>query len=265
MTITAETVDLYWETRGGGAAVLLVPATPGDGRQFERTAQALAADHLVVTYDRRGTSRSRPPDGWAATTVAEQADDAAAVLRQVGVDQAVVYGTSNGAAIALELAIRHPRLVRAVMLHEMPLLSVLADPAPVGELIGSVVGPAMEARGPGAALEAFLRFAWGDAVVDGWTPERREQFLANAPMVFSIELPAFQAYRPDEAALAALGRSSIPTSVLVGREQQAPFFAEAAGWLAARLGTSVERTPGGHGAQFTNPVELAETIRRFAG
>jgi pimeloyl-ACP methyl ester carboxylesterase len=261
MTMTAQTVDLYWETRGGGPAVLLIPATPGDGRQFAATAAALADDHLVITYDRRGTSRSGAPEGWSATTVGEQADDAATVLRQVGVDRAVVYGTSNGAAVALEVALRHPRLVRGVVLHEMPLLSVLADPASVGELIGGVVGPAMSAGGPRAALEAFLRFAWGDAVVDAWTPDVREAFLANAGMVFSIELPAFQAYRPDDAALAA---STAPAAILVGRDQQAPFFAEAAEWLAARLGTTVERSPGGHGSQFTHPQELAETIRRLA-
>jgi pimeloyl-ACP methyl ester carboxylesterase len=261
MTMTAETVDLYWETRGGGPAVLLVPATPGDGRQFAATAAALADDHLVVTYDRRGTSRSGAPEGWGATTVGEQADDAAAVLRQVGVEQAVVYGTSNGAAVALELALRHPALVGGVVLHEMPLLSVLADPAPVGALIGGVVGPAMGAGGPRAALEAFLRFAWGDAVVDGWTPDLREALLANADMVFSIELPAFQAYRPDEAALTA---STVPATILVGRDQQAPFFAEAATWLADRLATTVRRSPGGHGPQFTHPAELAETIRHAA-
>ena len=259
MTTDTQTVDLYWETRGGGPAVLLIPATPGDGRQFAATAAALADDHLVVTYDRRGTSRSPVPDGWSATTVAEQADDAADVLRQVGVQQAVVYGTSNGAAVALELALRHPALVRSVILHEMPLLSVLADPAPVGELIGGVIGPAMGTGGPSAALEAFLRFAWGDAVVDAWAPEMRDAFLANAEVVFSVELPAFQAYRPDEAALAA---SNVPVRVLVGRDQQAPFFAEAASWLATRLRTSVERSPGGHGPQFTHPRELAETILR---
>lgn len=257
--------EIYWEAIGAGPAVLLIPPTPGDGRQFAPTAEALASDHLVVMYDRRGTSRSRAPEGWTATSVEEQADDAAAVLRQVGVDQAVVFGTSNGGAVALELALRHPQLVRGLIVHELPLLSVLAEPEAVTALIGGVVGPAMASGGPAAALEAFLRFAWGDAVVDAWSEEQRTWFLANADMVFGVELPAFQSYRPDDGALATLAASPTQKAVLVGLDQQAPFFAEAAGWLAGRLGTTVQRSPGAHGPQFTHPAGLADTIRRFPG
>ena len=259
--ITAE-VDLYWEAIGSGPAVLLIAGTPGDGRQFAALAEVLADDHLVITYDRRGTSRSATPAEWSATTVAEQADDAAAVLARVGVPNALVYGTSNGAAVALELALRHPSRVRGAILHEMPLLSVLEDPAPVESAIGSVIGGAMEAGGPRAGLDAFLRFAFGDAVVDAWKPELRDELLANAPMVFTVELPAFQAYRPDPGQLAAC---PVPVTVLVGEETQAPFFHEAARWLADRLGTTVGSAPGAHGAHFSQPAALARSLRSAEG
>lgn len=147
-TITAATdVDLYWEATGSGPAVLLIAGTPGDGGQFAELAQELATDHLVITYDRRGTSRSAAPTGWSGTTVAEQADDAADVLARVGVARAAVYGTSNGAAVALDLALRHPDRVQRAVLHEMPLLSVLDDPVPVTSAIGAMIGSAMEAGG----------------------------------------------------------------------------------------------------------------------
>lgn len=253
--------ELYWEARGAGRPVLLIPGTPGDGGQFERLAQALSADHLVITYDRRGTSRSAPPADWAATSVAEQADDAAGVLATVGVGPAAVFGTSNGAAIALELALRHPGRVAVAMLHEMPLLTVLSDPEPVAAAMGSVIGAAMQQGGPSAALEAFLRFAFTDQIVDGWPLALRERLLSNAEMVFSIELPAFQAYRPDPESLA---RIAVPASVAVGDEQQAPFFAEAARWLADQMGIEVSRVPGAHGPQFSCPEQLADCIRGFS-
>jgi pimeloyl-ACP methyl ester carboxylesterase len=250
---------LHVETSGSGRPVLLIPGTPGDGGQFAAVAQLLSTDRTVITYDRRGTSRSKAPRGWRSTTVAEQADDAADVLRAHADGQpADVYGTSNGAAVALELASRHPELVRTVAIHEAPLLTVLADPAPVGEMLGSIIGPAMEAGGPAKALEAFLRFAFGDDVFDGIDADLRDRMLANAPMVFEIELPAFQTYRPDDDALSALKPAA---RVLVGRDQMAPFFAEAAGWLAERLGTDVVTSPGAHGPQFTHPAELADIIR----
>jgi pimeloyl-ACP methyl ester carboxylesterase len=255
------TGEIYWEARGAGRPVLLIPGTPGDGGQFDRLAQELSGQHLVITYDRRGTSRSVRPVDWNLTSVGEQADDAAGVLAAVGVGPAVVFGTSNGAAIGLELALRHPRRVAAAMLHEMPLLSVLADPDPVASAMGSVIGAAMQRGGPPAGLEAFLRFAFGDEIVDGWPPEFRDRLLANAEMVFSIELPAFQSYRPDPQLIAAC---AVPVSVVVGEQQQAPFFREAAQWLAGHLGSEVGGSPGAHGPQFSSPEELATTISAFA-
>lgn len=256
-TMTTRNDRLFWQLQGDGPAVLLIAGTPGDGGQFDRLAAALQSTRTVITYDRRGTSRSERASDWHSTTVQEQAQDAADVLTTAGVGQALVVGTSNGAAVALELALHHPHLVRRAVLHEMPLLSVLADPAPVGQLIGTLIGEGMAAGGPRLALESFLRFAFGDLVVDGWSTELRERMLDNAEMVFEVELPAFQAYRPDEAALAA---NTTPIQVAVGANQAARFFHEAASWLAARLGTDVLSWPDAHGPQFTCPDRLAERI-----
>ncbi|MCU1450081.1 MAG: alpha/beta hydrolase [Acidimicrobiales bacterium] len=257
---TTTTPDLYWEARGAGSPILLIPGTPGDGGQFDAVAADLADDHLVITYDRRGTSRSAAPKGWSQTSVGEQADDAASLLSRVGVGPAVVFGTSNGAAVALELAMRHPARVAAVMLHEMPLLSVLQDPEPVASAMEAVIGTAMDAGGPRAALEAFLRFAFGDPIVDGWPAEYQERVFANAEMVFAVEMPAFQSYRPGEVALAGC---ETQVAVAVGRDQQLPFFSEACHWLAAKLDTTVSAIPGAHGPQFSSPDHLATSLRTF--
>jgi pimeloyl-ACP methyl ester carboxylesterase len=255
------TVRMHQEVCGNGPAVLLIAGTPGDGGQFTALAQHLARRHTVISYDRRGTSRSATPDGWTSTSLAEQADDAAAVLAEQGVDSAFVYGTSNGASVALELALRYPDLVNGAALHEMPLLTVVADPAPVIDGMGAMIGSAMERGGPLSALEDFLRFAFTDHVVDSWDPALRSRMLSNADMIFSVELPAFQAYRPVETELAA---ARVPIQVLVGQDQQVPFFLEAGQWLARQLGTSVERSPGAHGPQFTCPSELAALIAELS-
>ena len=152
----------------------------------------------------------------------------------------------------------HPDRVKAPIVHEIPLLSVLEDSAPVGEAVGAVVGAGMEAGGPRAALEAFLRFAFGDAVVEAWPAVLRARMLDNADTVFAVELPAFQAYRPAEDDLAAC---RVPVRVLVGEEQMLPFMHEASAWVARRLGTTVLRAPGAHGPQFSHPAGLAATIR----
>lgn len=257
MTTTTELAgSLYFEVRGDGPPVLLIPGTPGDGGQFDQLAEVLAETHLVITYDRAGTSRSTARPG---PTVAAHADDAASLLRTHASRPALVYGTSNGGLVALELVLRHPSLVERVVVHEPPLVSVLADPQPVGEMLGELIGAAMERGGPSAALEAFLRFAFGDAVVDGWSDDLRRRMLGNAEMVFASELPAFQAFQPDSEAIAA---SPVPMTVAVGIDQQAPFLLEAATWIADRAGVHVTRIPGAHGPHFTCPEALADTVFR---
>ncbi len=254
---TVNGAELYHEVRGSGTPLLLVPGLPGDAGQLEQLAERLADRYQVVTYDRRGYSRSPRPAGWEATSVEEQAADAAGLLEALGIESAVVYGTSNGALFALELALSRPDLVAGVILHEPPLLSVLADPAPVGAAIAELVEPAFAAGGPDAALEAFLRFAYGDAIIDALDPRERARMLANGEVAMTIELPATQAYRP------SIDRFAVPAQVLVGAEQVAPFFREAGAWLGNALGTPVSSSPGGHGPHFDRPEALATEIDRF--
>ncbi len=253
-------LTLYHEVRGAGPVILLIPPTPGDGGMFQALAAALESCS-VVTYDRRGTSRTPKPAEWLTTTVAEQADDAGEVLRAVTSEPAVVYGTSNGAMVALELALRHPERVSTALLHEMPLLSVLGDPEPIGRILGDLISAGMQRGGPVGALDAFLRFAYGDDLVDKLDPTLRARMDANAEMVLAVELPGFQAYRPDDEVLAAL---DVPVRILVGEDQRLPLFHEAATWLADRVGASVLTAPGGHGAHWSHPLQLASFIVQHA-
>jgi pimeloyl-ACP methyl ester carboxylesterase len=139
----------------------------------------------------------------------------------------------------------------------VPLLSVLEDAEPVVAAIANIVEPVFERGGPDAALEAFLRFAYGDATLDGLAAGERARMLGNGEVAMTIELPVFQPYRPDPATLRAL---PVPAHVLVGREQQLPLFHEAGRWLADALGTEVESSPGAHGPQFDRPAELATFV-----
>lgn len=82
--------------------------------------------------------------------------------------------------------------------------------------------------------------------------------FANAEMIFSVEMPAFQAYRPEED---RLGRCRVPATVLVGEDEHMPFFHEAAQWVASQLGTTVKAAPGAHGPYFSAPAALAATLR----
>jgi Alpha/beta hydrolase family len=83
-SITATGAELYYEVRGNGPPVLLIPGGGLDGGTFGALAEILAGEFTVVGYDRRGLSRSPRPEGWSETSIAEQADDAAGLLRELG-------------------------------------------------------------------------------------------------------------------------------------------------------------------------------------
>jgi pimeloyl-ACP methyl ester carboxylesterase len=210
---------------------------------------------MVTTYDRRGNSRSPAPSDWTATSVEEQAEDAAALLGALGVPAAALYGHSIGAPIALDLAMRRPEVVNTLVLHDPAMMSVLADPGAVMAVVGPVIENGMKAGGPTAAADAFYRFAVGGAV-DALDPETYARMKEDGGVLFGKEFEVISGWRPDEE---ALRRCRAPARFLAGAESP-PFFREAAEWLAARLGAHVEEVPGGHGASFDHASAVAEMI-----
>ena len=107
---------LYAEVRGSGPAVLLIHAGGEDAEQWRPVAERLTG-FTVVTYDRRGTLRSGR-DAWPGGGSAQHADDAAGLLGALGVDDVLVFGASSGGIPALQLALRHPELIRRALVYE---------------------------------------------------------------------------------------------------------------------------------------------------
>lgn len=255
--VDVEETRLYCEVQGTGPSLVLVPGASGDGGYMQPLADALANEFTVVTYHRRGNSRSPRPDGWTQTSNDEQARDLAGLIQAVDVAPAVVFGNSSGAIIALYAAMEHDRLFRGAILHEPPLLSVLEDPEEVLGMFEPIIEEAMAKGGPRAAMEAFLGFVASETRL---LPEPvRERMLDNGEVYFGLEFGTVESWRPDEDRLRAL---SVPVRLLVGNESP-PFFSEAASWIAARAGHEIIRVPGGHNGFVDNTHDFAEAVRRL--
>src|SRR5919109_3134558 len=113
--IEANGLEIYVDQVGQGPDVLLIGG-PGDTPEsWQFQLDGLADRYRLTAFDNRGAGRTAMPD--APATVEAMADDAAAVLRALDIPSAHVAGFSGGSIIAQELALRHPELVRSLVLQ----------------------------------------------------------------------------------------------------------------------------------------------------
>ena len=108
-------LHLYYETHGTGRPLILIHGGLGSGEMFGPTIPALvAAGYQVIAPDLQGHGRTADID--RPIDVRLMADDIAALIRHLGLEQVDVVGYSLGGGVALFLASKHPELVRKVVI-----------------------------------------------------------------------------------------------------------------------------------------------------
>jgi pimeloyl-ACP methyl ester carboxylesterase len=251
--------EFYHQVRGSGPALLMIHGTGADSGCYDSLAALLANDFTILTYDRRGWSRSPRPSGWVKTSIDEQADDAAWLLRTTGRAPAVVFGSSSGGLIALDLALRHPDVVAGEVLHEPSVFTCLPQDFVQQQFaeLNPVIEQALASGGPRAALEMLHRAWAGGDHAEALNPALRERWLSNADLMFGYEFPdMLLGFQPEPAAIAAL---KVPLKVMRASESM-PINAAAAEWLASQLKTELVIAPGAHLAYCTRAEQFGATL-----
>jgi 3-oxoadipate enol-lactonase len=106
---------LYFERTGAGERLLFISGTGSDLRNKPNVFEGpLGRGFDLLAYDQRGLGQSDKPDH--PYSMADYADDAAALLDHLGWDDALVVGVSFGGMVAQELVLRHPSRVRRLVL-----------------------------------------------------------------------------------------------------------------------------------------------------
>jgi 3-oxoadipate enol-lactonase len=114
-SIDAGGLDIWTEQVGHGPDVLLIGGLGDTVESWQFQLDGLADRYRLIAFDNRGAGRTAMPSDPVSVEV--MADDAAAVLRAVDVASAHVAGFSGGSIVAQELALRHPELVRSLVLQ----------------------------------------------------------------------------------------------------------------------------------------------------
>jgi pimeloyl-ACP methyl ester carboxylesterase len=260
---------LYYEVRGSGPLLLLICGGVYDAAAYAPLAERLADRYTVVTYDRRGNSRSPLDQSDQHQRLETHADDAARLLTAVGgtaEEPAYVFGNSSGGQIAVALTSRDPDLVRLAVIHEPPQFDLLPDRDRFAKLLVDVEA-AFAADGPEVAQQVLAEGlgmghgptdedrvpggAEAPAEPDAQTLEAMERIGRNFVHFIGSEVPAFGRYRIDLDALRPHQHKIVPALGAASADEPP---ARAAVALGDVVGVEPAVFPGDHGG-FGNEAE----------
>ena len=108
-------LNMYYEIHGEGQPlVLLHGALSAIGTSFSKVLPQLSSTRQVIAVEQQAHGHTADID--RPLTYEQMADDTAALLQQLGFEKADLFGWSMGAGIALQIVIRHPEVVRKLVL-----------------------------------------------------------------------------------------------------------------------------------------------------
>jgi pimeloyl-ACP methyl ester carboxylesterase len=270
---------LHYDVRSNEAStepVLLLIGSPMGASGFGTLAGHFT-DRTVVTYDPRGSERSKRTDGAAETRPDEHADDLHRLISALDAGPVDIFASSGGAVNAMVLVARHPEQVRALVAHEPPAAQELPDREAV-LAVAADIHQTYERSGSGPAMAKFIALLSHEGLVpDGFADQpgpdpasfglpaeddgSRDDPLLGQNMVSCTH------YRHDFEALRAA-----PTRIVVGvgAESSQVMTGRTSVAVAGRLGTPPVTFPGDHGGflggeygQRGEPDAFAATLRQL--
>ena len=264
-TLEVPGASLYYEVRGSGPVLLMMPGGPADATTFRKIENDLAKRYTVVTYDPRGLSHSKMNEPLDDSRMVEIfADDVHRLLAKLTDKKADVFASSGGATIALELAVRHPEQLDTVVAHEPPTPAFLPNSSEVRARMEDLCDTCAS-EGLWPAMHKFMVLVG----IQGGPPPAPEgepapeQLEAQALMQSNMEfffgryIRNIARYEPDVAALKACSCRIVPA---VGEESRGQLAHNGGLGLAERLGTKAVEFPGDHGGFDKRPVEFSAKL-----
>lgn len=246
---------------GNGPALALIAGFAVDASGWRRQVDALSRDHTLVTFDHRGIGAS-PPLAAAKHGPAELADEAHDLLVGVGKGPYVLVGASMGAAVAIEVALRHRDTVRGLVL----ITPVLLRDARLEAVLRSWVegdSPTAEAR-----IRGMLPWLFGRAFL-AEAGKREAAAAALRAMASRTPLPTLRA---ELAGLVEwlgsrredLSGLDVPTLIIAGGEDLLAPGEHAAAAAYGIPGSRLEALAGaGHAVMIERADEVNHLVRGF--
>ena len=248
--VSVHGLELSLDDRGSGPELLFVHGYPLDGSLWRHQAGAFPGWRTLIP-DLRGFGRSDAPDlGYSMATYA---DDLAAMLDTLGVDDVVLAGLSMGGYVAFEFLRRHRPRVRALALVDT---RATADSAAGRKGREIALAGAREGGAPLIAEKMLPKLLAKSAPHE--LAEQVRAMMAAAPVPGLLGALAAMRDRPDSTDLLP-GLKGLPTLVVVGAEDVLTPPREAEGMAKAIPGAKLAIIPN---AGHLPPLEQPEAFNR---
>ena len=261
LTVNDRTLS-YTDTSGDGPPVLLLHAFPLGSAAWEGQIESLSDRFRFIAPDLMGFGGSTAPENESSYTMDSYADDAAALLDELGLDKVVLAGLSMGGYIAFAFLRRHRDRVRALVLADT---KAEADP-PEGLEKRTNQQAQVRADGTAGLIEGLSGALLGEATREkkpDVVEATKKLMSANSPAGFIGALEAMKG-RPDSTN--DLASIDVPTLIIVG-ENDAVTPPEASRKLHEHIGGSrlVVIPEAGHLSNLEAPEAFNGALAEFLG
>ncbi|KAK4249488.1 Alpha/Beta hydrolase protein [Corynascus novoguineensis] len=188
-----EGCDLHYWYQGKGPLITFIPGGNGHGRQFNNMMAALSDRFTCVTFDRRQMSASQVPVNKRLSPP-QQARDIRAVIKALGFDKSILFGSSSGGIFAFQFALDFPDMVDHLIAHEAATIGILPDASELMDWFHHLL-EVYETRGLEQVVSEF------DQMMIGYDAEGIPKTVPPEPEnvvnFWDNEVPALLAYMPN--------------------------------------------------------------------
>jgi len=194
-SLRVRNVELHYVEQGSGEPLILLHGGQGDYRAWEPQIAALSPNFRVISYSRRYHFPNHNLLTATNHSAYVEAEDLAAVIKALGLGRVHLVGTSIGAATALVFALKHPEMVRSLVLAEPPIHGWIKDSTATADVyrafMATIQDPAARAFRAGddtAAMKAFIDGFAGAPRFDELMPDVKASIMQNALAMKALAL-----------------------------------------------------------------------------
>jgi pimeloyl-ACP methyl ester carboxylesterase len=215
-TLRANGIDIYYELHGAGEPLLLIMGLGANATAWWKQVPEFSKHYQVIAFDNRGAGRTEKPN--EPYTIMQMADDADALMEELGIQSAHVFGMSLGGMIAQELALRHPERVRTLVLGGTMCGGPKATPPPPSTIQHFITVARMPVQ---QAIEHGMRLLYTDGFIGSnraWLVKRalENAHLMPPPYALQRQVMAVLSFNTQER----LHEIHVPSLVITGTEDK---------------------------------------------